>query len=48
MDLLTLGIWEIVGTPIEGFAGDSFTLSIEYDEQDKIKKVTTSEGHSQF
>lgn len=48
MDLLTLGIWELVGTPIEGFAGDEFTLSIEYDEQDKVKKLSTTEGHYPF
>ena len=41
MDLLTLGIWEVVGTPIEGFAGDTITLQIEYDEEDKVRNVKT-------
>ncbi|MYC27058.1 MAG: hypothetical protein F4X63_03555 [Nitrospira sp. SB0662_bin_26] len=41
MDLLTLGIWEVVGTPIEGFAGDTITLQIEYDEEDKVRSVKT-------
>ena len=48
MDVLTIGLWEIVGTPIEGFTGDEFTVSIEYDENDKVKKVKTSPGHSNF
>ncbi len=48
MDLLTLGIWEVVGTPIEGFTGEEFTLTIEYDPEDKVKKITTSPGHSAF
>ena len=48
MDVLTLGLWEIVGTPIEGFTGDEFTLSIEYDENNKVKNVKTSPGHSNF
>ena len=41
MDLLTLGIWEVIGTPIEGFAGDTITLQIEYDEEDKVRNVKT-------
>ena len=48
MDVLAFGLWEIVGTPIEGFTGNQFTLSIEYDEKDKVKNVKTSPGHSNF
>ena len=48
MDVLTIGLWEIVGTPIEGFTGDTFTLSIEYDENDRVKKINASPGHSEF
>jgi hypothetical protein len=48
MDLLTLGLWEVVGTPIEGFAGEEFTVTVEYDKADKITKVYTSPGHSSF
>lgn len=48
MDLLTLGLWEVVGTPIEGFAGDEFTVSIDYDQDDKVKKVSTQPGHTSF
>ena len=48
MDVLTLGIWEIVGTPIEGVVGETFTLSIQYDTEEKITKVTTSPAKSNF
>ena len=48
MDLLTLGIWEVVGTPIEGFAGKTLTLQIEYDEEDKIKSVKTLAADQAF
>jgi hypothetical protein len=41
MDFLTLGGWELIGTPIEGFAGETITLQIEYDEEDKVKSVKT-------
>lgn len=45
MDVLTMGIWEVVGTPIEGFAGDKFTVTVEYDKDDKVMKVSTADGH---
>lgn len=48
MDVLTLGVWEIIGTPIEGFTGDQFTLTIQYDANDKVTKIQTSPGHSNF
>ncbi len=41
MDVLTLGVWEVIGTPIEAVAGgeehDRYT--IYYDGDDKIEKV---------
>ena len=41
MDVLTLGLWEVIGTPIEAFAGreehDRFVLY--YDQEDKIERV---------
>jgi hypothetical protein len=46
MDVLTLGAWEIIGTPIEGFAGEEFTLTIEYGADDKLKTVVTGSGKS--
>ena len=48
MDVLTLGIWEIVGTPIEGFTGDQFVLTVQYDMNDKVTKIQTGPGHSNF
>ena len=48
MDVLTLGLWEIVGTPIEGFTGDQFVLTIQYDMNDKVTKIQTSPGRSNF
>ena len=43
LDLLTFGGWEIIGTPIEAMQGETFTLTVEYDKNDKIKKVITGE-----
>lgn len=48
MDLLTLGGWEIIGTPIEGFAGNTITLQIEYDNENKVKSVKTLESQPSF
>ncbi len=48
MDVMTLGIWEVVGTPIEGMTGDEFTVSIEYDKSDRVTKVSSTPGHSAF
>ena len=39
MDVLTLGLWEVVGTPIEGFQGDKNRLSIAYTKEDKVLSV---------
>lgn len=46
MDVLTLGLWEVVGTPIEGFSGDTFTVSIEYDADERVTSINTTPGHS--
>jgi hypothetical protein len=48
MDVLTFGLWEVVGTPIEGFAGETFTVSLDYDRADKVTKVSTQPGHTAF
>jgi hypothetical protein len=39
MDVLTLGIWEIIGTPIEGFQGDKRQVQVEYDSSDRVVAV---------
>ena len=37
-DVLTLGLWEVVGTPTEMyFSGDQMTVKVTYDHKDKIK-----------
>lgn len=41
LDLCTFGAWEVIGTPIEGFAGKSeyFCLRITYDSAEVIKRM---------
>lgn len=46
LDVLTLGLWEVAGTPIEAVQGETFYLTIEYDENDKVKKVVTGDTSS--
>ena len=36
MDVLTLGLWEVVGTPIEGFTGSKHRMTIVYGPDDRI------------
>ena len=45
MDRLTRDGWELIGTPIEGFAGDPLTLTIEYDEEHKARSLKTVDSH---
>src|SRR5690348_4886283 len=36
-DVLTLGLWEVVGTPIEGYAnGTKVSVEITYDRDDRV------------
>jgi hypothetical protein len=41
MDVLTLGIWEIAGTPIEAIQGEKYEATVTYDEQDRVSNVRT-------
>ncbi len=41
MDVVTLGIWEAVGTPIEGLTGEEYKLTVDYDKNNKVIKVFT-------
>jgi hypothetical protein len=43
MDVLTLGLWEVVGTPIEGFQGETHQITVTY-ESDRAVAVR---GHQQ-
>ena len=40
MDVLTLGIWEVVGTPVEVFKGDTLTLIATYDKDGRLISAT--------
>ncbi len=46
LDLITLGLWELAGTPLEAISGESFRLTITYDNEDKVTKVTTGAIHN--
>lgn len=44
-DVLTLGIWEVVGTPIEGAAnGTKVSVEVAYDAEDRVAHVTPLRG----
>jgi len=39
-DVLTLGLWEVVGTPTEAtFDGKKMAVEVTYDASDKVEKV---------
>lgn len=39
-DILTLGIWEVIGTPTESiFTGCEMAYEVRYDEDDKVDHV---------
>ena len=38
-DVLTLGLWELVGTPIEGVAGEVFQTTIIYNRREQVAKI---------
>jgi len=39
MDIITLGLWEVIGTPIEGVQGDKRRLQITYDKDDRVVAI---------
>ena len=41
MDVLTLGIWEVAGTPIEALQGDKYHLIVVYDNKDIAQTMTS-------
>jgi hypothetical protein len=44
-DVFTLGLWEVVGTPVEAVAsGTDVKVSVCYDRNGKVEKVTTYSG----
>ncbi|OJY10756.1 MAG: hypothetical protein BGO99_11565 [Nitrosospira sp. 56-18] len=39
-DVLTLGLWEVVGTPVEGtFSGDEMAYEVRYDDESRVDQV---------
>jgi outer membrane protein assembly factor BamE (lipoprotein component of BamABCDE complex) len=44
-DVLTLGLWEVIGTPIEGVAnGTKVSVEVTYDREDRVAKVVPLRG----
>jgi hypothetical protein len=41
MDVMTLGLWEVVGTPIEGFQGEKRRVTIIYDKDNKVAAINS-------
>jgi len=41
LDVATLGIWEVAGTPIEGCKGKTryYSIKVYYDKEENIKKI---------
>ena len=39
MDVLTLGLWEVVGTPVEAINGNNYELWITYNDIDEIEHI---------
>lgn len=48
MDVLTLGVWEVIGTPIEAFKGKTCYITVYYDNTDKVTKIGTGEQQGAF
>jgi hypothetical protein len=41
MDILTLGFWELVGTPVEAVQGQEFEMTVTYGPDGKAKAIET-------
>jgi len=44
LDAITLGAWELIGTPVEGLQGKSYIVKTKYDENDNLIYCTIVEG----
>ena len=42
LDILTLGLWEIIGTPVEAVQGEKRRLTIVYGPSDKVIAINTA------
>ena len=41
MDVLTLGLWELAGTPMEAVQGERYQTTITYGENDRVANINT-------
>lgn len=45
----TLGLWEVIGTPAEGYLnGTDLSVEVAYDAQDRVKRVTPLKGDEEI
>jgi hypothetical protein len=42
LDVLTLGVWEVVGTPVEGFQGEEHLMTVTYDRDDCVLAINST------
>ena len=47
MDVMTLGLWEIVGTPLEASRTDLRKIKIEFNRQHRVTKIFSPEDSVQ-
>jgi hypothetical protein len=40
-DVLTLGLWEIAGTPTEAVQGETYQATVVYDDQGRVMEINT-------
>ncbi len=38
-DVLTLGLAEVVGTPVEAFSGEKYNVTVHYDQNARVLSV---------
>lgn len=44
-DVMTLGLWEVIGTPVEGIAnGEVNQVEVKYNKQNRVAKVIPLKG----
>ncbi|SEJ22360.1 hypothetical protein [Nitrosomonas eutropha] len=48
MDVLTLGLWEVIGTPIEAMQGHKRQITITYDKKDHVQSIVGTAPKRQF
>jgi hypothetical protein len=48
MDLMTLGLWEVIGTPIEIANGDKFQIAITYNADETVETIRRSDKNKKL